>query len=151
MNLFLANLRKQLPSWWNKRAPTEEDFYRICRRENIKVHEIPLRVPGYYMVYMSKRFIIINSALRGVRWLYVAFHELGHHFLHEPKCKPNGALFYLDNASKEHAEAEAFAIAALIPESLMKKMLESEEYIEDEGLSAELLKKRFELYTLYGF
>jgi Zn-dependent peptidase ImmA (M78 family) len=153
MRLSLAKLKTRLPVWWNKRPATEQDFYNICRRERITVREIPLRVPGYYMIFMNRRFIIINSRLRGIRWLHVAIHELGHHFLHLPKCQPNGSLFFLDNNSKEHAEAEAFAMVTMIPDPLLRSLLKSGEYfdVDDEGLSAELFKERRALYERYGF
>lgn len=148
MLLFLAHLKNRLPRWWNERVPTEEDFYRICRREKIKVATMPLRVPGYYMMCAGRRLIVINSTLRGVRWLHVAFHELGHHFLHAPRYA-HSAFFFLDNNTKEHAEAEAFAVCAMIPESLLRSMLAGE--IEEEhGFTREMLEYRLKVLDLYG-
>lgn len=148
MKLYLAYLKGKLPRWWNQRVPTEADFYRICRRERIRVIEMPLSVPGYYIHCDGKRIIVINWALRGVRWLHVAFHELGHHFLHAPKYAHAG-FFFIDNKSKEHAEAEAFAVCAMIPEPLLRRMLSGE--IEDEyGFTREMLELRLRVLDLYG-
>jgi Zn-dependent peptidase ImmA (M78 family) len=148
MNLFFSHIRRKLPRWWNTQVPTEGDFYRICRRERIRVVEMPLRVPGYYMACNGRRFIIINSALRGVRWLHVAFHELGHHLLHAPKYA-HSAFFFIDNNTKEHAEAEAFALCTMIPEPLLRRMLACE--IEEEyGFTREMLHQRLRVLDLYG-
>jgi Zn-dependent peptidase ImmA (M78 family) len=87
--------------------------------------------------------------LRGVAWLLAAFHELGHHFLHAPPDSTVAYFYKLKSNTKEENEAEAFALIALIPESLMLKLIASEEYAEDHGFPAELLKERCELYTRY--
>lgn len=134
---------------WNTRSLTIEDFYLICRRERIKIVEMPLLVPGFYMVCKGKRFICIDSRLRGVRWLHVAFHELAHHFLHAPAATASANFFHVREEPKVKFEAEAFAIIAMIPEPLLRSMLAGE--IEDEyGFPREMLEFRLKVLDLYG-
>jgi Zn-dependent peptidase ImmA (M78 family) len=145
MKFALAKLQRCVRDL-NKRPLTADDFYRICRREQVKVHEIPLLVPGFYMVVRGKPHLYINSSLRGIAWLLAAFHELGHHLLHAPPNSTVAYFYKLKPNTKEENEAEAFALIALIPESLMFQLIASEEYAEDYGFSAELLKERCNLY-----
>lgn len=147
MKLALAKLKRCVRDL-DKRPLTSVDFYRLCRREKIKVIEIPLSVPGFYVVCKGKAYIYLNNRLRGIAWLLAAFHELGHHFLHAPPFATVALFYQLKPDTKQEKEAQAFAIIALIPEPLMRKLLASGEYTEDEGLSAELLKERCDLYVL---
>lgn len=147
MKLALAKLKRLIPEL-DKRPLTARDFFRICRRERIKVFEIPLSVPGFYVVCKGKAYIYLNCRLRGVAWLLAAFHELGHHFLHAPPFATVALFYQLKPDTRQEKEAQAFAITAVIPEPLMKELLASGEYVEDEGLSAELLKDRCDLYAL---
>ena len=134
---------------WNKRILTEADFYRICQRERIKVIEMLLLVPGFYMTCKGRAFICIDSRLRSVRWLHVAFHELAHHFLHAPANAASASFFQINEAPKVLFEAEAFAVVALIPETLLRSMLTGE--IEEmHGYPREMLEFRLKVLELYG-
>jgi Zn-dependent peptidase ImmA (M78 family) len=148
MNLSLTKLFRCVPEL-NKRPLTDADLYRICRREKVKLHNIPLRVPGFYMVIRGKPHIYVNGSLRGVAWLLAAFHELGHHLLHAPPHSTVAYFYKLKPNTKEENEAEAFALIALIPESLLLKLIASEEYAEDYGFPSELLNERCEFYARY--
>ena len=59
-------------------------FYKICRSESIRVLESAdlLAVRGVYMFCTQWRAIGISLKLSKRSFLKVAFHELGHHFLH---------------------------------------------------------------------
>jgi Zn-dependent peptidase ImmA (M78 family) len=149
MNLAFRKLRRVVPDL-NKRSFTLTDFYRICLREKVKVHEMPLRVPGFYMTDRGKAHIYLNSSLRGVEFLLAALHELGHHFLHAPPMKTVAYFYRLPPNSKKELEAQAFALVALIPDSLLKKFLASEEYAEDWGFAEEILKERSDLFIRYS-
>lgn len=146
MNLLLAKFK---PLGWNRRALTEADFHRICRRERISVAEMPLPVPGYYMVCRGKSFIVIDARQRGVHWLYTAFHELAHHFLHVPD--PNATAIYFRRApqSKAEFEAEAFAVVALIPEPLLRELL-TLPVEEMNGFTRDMLEFRLQVLDIYG-
>ena len=146
--IFLAQIFGKFG--WNSRLLTEADFYRICRRERIKIVEYPLESsPGFYMVCNGRHFITIDSRLRGVRRMYVLWHELAHYFLHVPPHANSVRWFQLKPNTREELEAEAFAVIALIPEPLLRRMLSSE--IEDEyGYTREMLNFRLKVLDLYG-
>jgi len=149
MVFFLAKLLQSVPGL-NTRALTEADFYRICRREKIKVAEMPLLVPGFYMTCKGRRFIVIDSRLRGVRWLHVAWHELAHHFLHAPKSAAVSSLFFqIREEPKVLFEAEAFAAIALIPEPMLRGMLAGE-IEEAHGYTRDMIELRLKVLELYG-
>ncbi len=89
--------------------------------------------------------IYLDGRLRGMRWLFTAFHELMHAILHSPpsvtvvffscKFKPD---------SKEDREAELLASICLLPEPLLRKMLKENadelravEMIDEDGVVTE--------------
>lgn len=135
---------------WNQRPLTEADCYRICRREKIKIIEYPLESsPGFYMVCKGRPMITIDSRLRGLRRQYVLWHELAHHFLHVPHHATAAHWFRLRPGTKAELEAEAFAVVAMIPEPLLRKMLTWE--IEEEfGYTREMLNFRLKVLDTYG-
>jgi len=145
--IFLADIFSKFG--WNSRVLTLDDFFRICRRERIKVVELPLLVPGFYMICKGKSFIAINSNLRGVRKLHVIFHELAHHFLHAPASGATANFFHVREPPKVKFEADAFAIVAMIPEPLLRRMLTWE--IEEEyGYTRDMLNFRLKVLDKYG-
>jgi Zn-dependent peptidase ImmA (M78 family) len=151
MNLLLAQIKRKVPDW-NKRALTERDFFRLCRRErpNIRVHTIPLRVPGFLMIVRGVPHLYLDDQLRGVQWLKVAFHELAHYYFHTPLSSYAAKFYRVQPNSKEEHEAELFALTALIPDSLLMKFLASEEYFEDWGFAGEIMKERSNLFIRYA-
>ena len=103
------------------RAAGENDFHRICKGEQIRLLRcfIPLkRVTGVHIYYKKVTFIYLNPALTGDEFLWVGFHELGHHFLHTGKGNP---LHQFDRVTPEtvQMEVEADLFAELI---LMRKV-----------------------------
>ena len=143
MRLVLARLAR---FGWNRRVLTADDFYEICERERIEVIETPLSNDGFYVVWHKRKFIVLNSKLRGVRWLHVAFHELAHHLLHAPQSI---GFRGLRPDTKQEREAEALALCALIPEPLLRQMLTWE--IEDEyGYTRDILEARLKVLDEFG-
>jgi Zn-dependent peptidase ImmA (M78 family) len=149
MNFFLAKLFNSVPEL-NERPLAESDFYRICRREKIKVIEYPLvSSPGFYMVCKRRPMIAVDSRLHGVRRLYILWHELAHYFLHVPPHATGAHWFRLQLDTRAEFEAEVFSVIAMIPETLLRSMLSGE--IEDEyGFTREILEFRLKVLDLYG-
>jgi Zn-dependent peptidase ImmA (M78 family) len=148
MNLSLENLIVHLPHL-NKKIYGEADFFKLCRKERIKVAELSLKdnIRGYYSNYRGRTFIIINKNLSRMKWLEVAFHELGHHFLHAPV--PSSVFFDSQNlSSKQEMEAQSFALLALIPITLLKQIEESPLLMEDYPIY--LIEQRMKLFELFG-
>jgi Zn-dependent peptidase ImmA (M78 family) len=132
---------------WNERQFNEEDFYRLCRRYKAKPIEMPLKVPGFYMLCKGKSYIYTDSRLRGFRRLHVAFHELGHHILHAPIASTRASFFRLKPNSKDEYEAEIFSAVALIPEPSLRRMLAEE--IDDEYVG-DVLNFRLKVLDLHN-
>lgn len=95
------------------RAVDKSDFYRICKGERI----IPIRHPdktqitGVYFRRNGDRAIYISEHLTADEWLWVAFHELGHHFMHQNQLYKQ--FFHRMTAKYLQAEAEANLFAEL--------------------------------------
>lgn len=134
---------------WNKRVLTTKDFDTLCRRERIKTVEMPLRVPGFYMVCHGRRQIYLDSRLSGVRRLEAGLHELGHHYLHAPSPTSSVRFFRLRPDTKEEWEADVFASVALMPATLFQAMTPSE---VEEGYSytREMVEFRLKVLKMYG-
>jgi Zn-dependent peptidase ImmA (M78 family) len=145
--IFLADIFGKFG--WNRRVLTQEDFARICRRERIRVEELPLSVRGFYGVCKGKRFIALDSRVRGVPRLFTAYHELAHHFLHVPKATASVNFFHLREDPKVKFEADAFAVVALIPEPLLRRMPTWE--IEEEfGYTRDMINFRLKVLDTFG-
>jgi Zn-dependent peptidase ImmA (M78 family) len=135
---------------WGRRVLTEEDFYRLCRREKIKVAEVPLRVLGFYMLCKGKAFIVVDSRLQGVRRLYVSFHELAHYFLHVPAHATAAHFFRLRPDTKQEHEAEVFASVALLPEQRLARLLDTPENEWETGFTTNMVEFRLKVLDMYG-
>jgi Zn-dependent peptidase ImmA (M78 family) len=136
---------------WNRRAFTEEDISRICRREKIELVEYPLSgSPGSYMRVGGRSVIAVDSRLRGVRRLYVLLHELGHHLLHVPPDATVAYFFQLKPDSKQEHEAEVFAAVALLPEPLLRRLLAEGSDFDEAGFTKDVVEFRLKVLDLYG-
>jgi hypothetical protein len=169
MLLAFAMIKSFIPEW-NQRPMTEADFWRICRRlkghRKVKVHEIPLSVPGFYMsTPHGGAHIYINSNLRGMAWLLAAFHELGHHLMHAPPDVTVAYFYQQTPNTKEDLESDAFKIICVLPEPLLRRLLteNASEYLaggevkEDGevtascyGFTMKLIKERLKVLETYG-
>jgi Zn-dependent peptidase ImmA (M78 family) len=104
-----------------------------------------LRWKGYYATVDGVPTIVINRELRGIMRLRVLLHEFGHHLLHAPET-----CFFSDSSvEKTEVEAEVFALVALIPKQMIRKMM-SWNLFEDDLLPVELLRQRLKILELYG-
>ena len=63
---------------------TKDDFLQICKDENIHYFDDfqVANLQGFYYWCNKRRLIAVNPKLKGRQFLFIAFHELGHHFLH---------------------------------------------------------------------
>lgn len=148
MNLILEKLKRKLPHL-NRKIYGELDFYRLCRQEKVKVHELPLRenIQGYYSNYRGESYIVLNSRMAPAKRLEVAFHELGHHYLHQPV--PHSAFFNSQNLSnRQEIEAQSFALLALLPVTLLRQFEETPSLLED--YPPELIGQRLKLFEMTG-
>lgn len=144
MNLILSRLIKSIPHL-NSRKFNEADFHKLCKKERIKLAELPLKenIFGYYTNVKGKAYIVINRNLSQIRWLEVAFHELGHHFLHAPV--PNSVFFDSQNLThRQESEAQTLALLALIPRTTLEEIEGDADLIFEYPLH--LIEERIKLF-----
>src|SRR5438128_61842 len=125
---FLAARARRLRVGWGKRALTEADFHRMREQHGVLLLEVDndegrpwfgLNWKGYYTTVDGRPVIVINKALRGIMRLRVLLHEFGHHLLHAPET----CFFSEDSVEKGEVEAELFALVALIPKSMLPRLM----------------------------
>lgn len=144
----LAKRAKGLRVGWGRRALTEADFHHLRVRFGVFFVEIDhddMEWKGLYTHEFGPATILVNARLRGIERLRVLFHELGHYLFHAPAT----CFFSDDSVSKAEDEAKAFALVALIPRQMIRKMM-SWSLFEDELLPVELLKQRLKILEPYG-
>lgn len=129
---------------------TEADFLEVCEREGIVLLQLPFPIHGCYYRYLGIPTIVINSRLRGLHRLRVAFHELGHYFLHDSESlrgltKKEASLM----KEKHEAEAEAVAAISLIPKPLLS-MSNLASIKRSKCLAQKLLKVRHKVLAKYS-
>src|SRR5204863_200450 len=124
------------------------DFYRLCRRFRVSVQEMPLAVSGFYYRVMGRDFIAVDSRLAGPQKLAVLFHELGHFLFHAPDSGETANFHGVGRRTRKECEADIFALCAVIP--LARLISHDAAHPIDDDLPADLLKKRLEIYPLYG-
>ncbi len=144
---FILDKLSRLRIGWNERVLTEADFNRLCRRFRIRVEEMPLRPGGFYYRVLGRDYIAIDSRLTGVRKLAVEFHELAHYLFHTPESGASANFHGLGRTRKE-CEADAFALCAIMPLTLIKTRTPAE--LIDDGFPADLVTERMAIYDRYG-
>lgn len=147
MNLILSRLLKSIPHL-NARELTERDFHKLCRTERVMLAEMPLKphLYGYYTNVKGKGAIILNRNLPKTRWLEVAFHELGHHYLHAPV--PKSVFFDSQNLThRQELEAQTLALLALLPLPVLKEIESDADSVFNYPLH--LIEERFKLFQTY--
>jgi Zn-dependent peptidase ImmA (M78 family) len=158
MDFLIEAMSRPFPKL-NTKAHDFEDVQRITRKEhiNLTITEYEPNILGYFCTRKTpkrtKRYIVINSLLDDVDRTFIGLHELGHFYLHVPVssrqyfyCKANAKR----TQSKHDAEANAFALIAMIP----LWMLIDLETVNFEDIDPKLipyLKKRAHFYEQYGF
>jgi Zn-dependent peptidase ImmA (M78 family) len=119
MNWLLPQIKKAIPKW-NQKVFDFADFEDICEREQIICVEGAVRSHGEACQYSGRRLIILPKVkVEMKKW--IAYHELGHYFLHNPYKS------FL-NAPHLEYEADLFATVALLPTFVIKSGFEEEEY-----------------------
>ena len=137
------HFKRLLPAEWNERIMTLADFDRYCQVGGVLVCEVALDCTGRYLTIEGLPVILLNKKLRGIKKTRVAFHELGHHWLHVP-----GADASCNGDQKREAEARVIEACALIPQPLL---LNSPlwEIGEMYGYPKDLLRFRHRVYQYY--
>ncbi|MBA3241987.1 MAG: ImmA/IrrE family metallo-endopeptidase [Acidobacteria bacterium] len=134
----------------NRRVFSELDVLCICEESGVEIKEVDIDQEGFYLKVQGKSTIYVNRKLGGTRWLYVILHELAHHLLHASNYQ-NAAFFFLKQQdSKQHHEAEAFALLAMLPEPFLRRLLAGDLLSELEDYPKELVLKRLRLLDIYG-
>ncbi len=146
--LFFIEKISHLRSQWNERSLTEEDFHHLCRRQKIIVQEMPLRVSGFYYCVLGKHYIAIDSKLKRHKKLFVMFHEFAHYLMHAPNTNETANFHGIGKKTRMEAEADAFALCALIPKTWIENRT-TQELIEDEGFLPKIVGERREIYEMY--
>ncbi len=143
---LLVDKIKSLAFGWNERPLTESDFYKLCKRFQVSVTEMPLATGGFYYRVKGRDFIAISSRLTGSKRLFVMFHELGHFLLHVPDSGVTANFHGIGRRTRKEREADMFALCALIPKNLIEHGADP----ADLGLDAELVAERFDLFAERG-
>jgi hypothetical protein len=124
-----------------QRALTEPDFFSICDRERITVVWSELAFAFYFSTAYI-RCITLPKRHSGNRLLFLAFHELGHHFAHAG-CASTVCWNGLTERDKNEVEADAIALVAMFP-NVAETPLILDNYTQ------KLWSDRKHLYFLYG-
>jgi len=133
---------------WNKRPLVEADFYRLCRRFGLTVHDSPMGVEGFYYRLLGRDFIAIDSKLSGLQKLAVLFHELGHFLLHIPRSGPAVNFHAVGHPTRQEREADFFALCALMPRPLIENRSQTE--LLHEGFSREMIETRLAIFERHN-
>lgn len=147
--LFLLDKISDLRSGWNQKPLTLDDFYRLCKRHQVKVQEMPLRVSGFYYCLRGGHYIAINSRLRPHKKLFVMFHEFAHYLMHAPDTGVTANFHGVGKKTRKEAEADAFALCAIIPKTWIESRSVAE-IADEEGIPEDILRERLAVYELHG-
>lgn len=131
-------VKKLIPSL-NERQLTDVDFSFTADFKGFDVCEMKLKKRGYHVWDDGVDYIFIKKALRGIKWLETAFHELFHAVLQIPMK----ALH-----DKQQKEVVALSLIAIIP----FPMLENYTFLEENPTpyARRLFKEREKIYFFYG-
>ena len=127
---------------WNQQVLTFADFEKIARRERVLVGLVPTRVlAGAFMVRRGWPVIILQESLRGAARSFIAFHELGHYFLHDPHLPAD--------CGQRELEADLVAYGALIPQHLVRSCSVGE-IVNKYGYPRQMVTARIEMLRCFG-
>ena len=124
----------------------QDDFYRLCRRHKVTVQEMPLRVSGFYYCLMGRHYIAIDSRLRQHKKLFVMFHEFAHYLMHSPDTGVTANFHGIGKKTRKEAEADAFALCAIIPKTWLESRSVAE-IAEEDGIPEAMMKDRVQIYA----
>lgn len=136
-----------LPDPIGRRPLDEKDFYAICEQERITVIWHGGRKAFRFSV-LDRPFIALPKRLNGLKLLFAAFHELGHHFL-SAGDPVEVAWLGMDEDDREELECNAVALVAIIPRSHLHRIDEILD-LWPPRFARELRAERLRLYFLYG-
>jgi Zn-dependent peptidase ImmA (M78 family) len=119
---------------------TQDDFDYYCDRAGIIVREVSLELPGLYICRDGRPQIFLSDELRGAERLFIAFHELAHHWLHPP-----GIQMFHGFGTRVELEADAVAACALIPKTVLTHYWPSE-LADLYGYAHDLVNFRCEIF-----
>lgn len=112
-------LCRQLEKYgFGERPMREADFRKICHDEDILLLRRKMIVGGYHARLKAdgRCFIVIRQKLSKKEFVQVAFHEIGHHFLHTrsiPKSILRNPKELKRWTERQENEANAFMYIAL--------------------------------------
>jgi len=109
---------------------------------------MPLTSGGFYYRVLGKDYIAIDSRLTGAKELIVLFHEIGHLLLHTPESGATANFHRVARRTRQKIEADAFALCALIPRSMLEDRTIDE--LVNDGIDPDMLSERVNLYCLYS-
>lgn len=89
INGLVSDLKKRFDLHGKK--ITKNDFERICQTENIEFWQMPFTPKGCYGDFKGMKFIILDHKMSNKKFMFVGFHELGHHFLKHKNKKDKKA------------------------------------------------------------
>jgi len=147
---FLIEKITKLSFGWNERPLSEADLYRLCRRFNVVVQEMPLAVGGFYYRVMDRDFIAVDSKLPPVKKLAVLYHELGHFLFHMPASGTTANFHGVGRRTRQEIEADVFALCALIPREWIVTRTACD-LIDLEGFPPEMVAERLKILADHGF
>lgn len=116
MNSEARKILKRLD--YNKRAWTFDDVERCCDLCGVELDVVPMRKLGFFWMPDGVPSIVLSDSLRGIEKLIVSAHELGHYF----SASPEAALYSPEGHNQREFQADKFAIIALIPLPLLRRM-----------------------------
>lgn len=145
---FLLKKIAKLDINWNVRQLTERDAYELCGRLGVVVEELPMTCDGFYFQAMDKHVIAVNSRLSGAKKLKVLFHEIAHLLFHAPVSGPAAAFHHVGRRTRQEAEADVFALCALIPTAELRAGRAAD---LAECFGAALVDERAAIFSRYGF
>lgn len=143
MSVIFTNLiRKRLPDW-NDKVFGMKEFEQICAKERIIFTEfVGHRHKGEFIPHADRSAIVLRAGLREGMRRWVAYHELGHYFLHSAAHQ-----FSRSSQRRMDREANVFATVALLPTSLIKN---DKQTFTDGYYPTEFIKIRYEILKEFG-
>jgi Zn-dependent peptidase ImmA (M78 family) len=88
---------------------------------------------------------VINSRLPPLDRLEVFFHELAHCLFHAPARQTAVGFHHVGRRTRQEHEADAFALCALMPRTLLAQRTQ-DEWLTD-GFTLETITARLDIYN----
>jgi hypothetical protein len=143
MQYLLSSLTKH---GIGSRALTDTDFFQICESEGTEVYFSDRRYAFFFTIpdEGDLKVIVLPKRLKGLRFLFAAFHELAHCLLH---AGHDPSIAFLKGRDRRHeCEADAVALIALFPSPLP----EDAQFPIEGRFAKKLWKERQRLCLRYG-